>query len=255
MEPVSEEHSFYESAADGGGYFNFHSANVNRTPAHFHSNMEIIFVRKGGILVSINGEERKLRKGDIALSNGFDVHYYYGDSDSQIYVLVFSNSYMLNDIAEDSAFENFYLESEHTEEIFDFIDFFYCRIKPDTIELRSSLVNAVMGMLRRIHAPKRIDKRGSANFHEILSYINKNINEDISCESVAGAFGFTKNYFSMLFNKYTGMHFRSFVNRLRLKEVQSEVDKNSEEPITKIVLRCGFQSLNTYYRALCATKE
>ena len=129
------------------------------------------------------------------------------------------------------------------------LDYFFNKVKPNTLELRSSLVNLIVGLLLRISPAKKVEKRGTAEFHEISSYIYKNINSDISCESVAASFGFIKNYFSILFNRYTGMHFRNFVNRIRCENVQIELKNNPQEPITKAVLNCGFQSLNTYYRS------
>ena len=75
--------------------------------------------------------------------------------------------------------------------------------------------------------------------------------ESLTLEGLAAAFGYSKNYFSAMFNRVTGMHLKDYVNRLRLQRAKARLDsKNRSETVLEIASDCGFNSLNTFYRAL-----
>jgi len=252
---MEDNASFYEKKADSGEYFNFHSARANVMPAHFHNNMEIIFVQQGTICVGINGVERVEKAGDIAVSNSFDVHYYRGSSDSLIFVLVFSGSYLKGESLDNTAFDNFLTPCADTPLLFDALKLFSTQVKPDDKYLRSALVNFVVGLLARNYGTRPVGRKDSGGFREILGYIQQNIKEDLTSDSLAKHFGYTKNYFSTLFNQFTGMHFRDYLNRIRLEKIADLIEKNPSMSITEAALDCGYKSLNTYYRALHKAQE
>lgn len=66
----------------------------------------------------------------------------------------------------------------------------------------------------------------------------------------AETFGYSKNYLSFLFNKYTGMGFCDYLSRVRITEAMKRLsDEKNESGVTAIAMECGFNSMNTFYRA------
>lgn len=246
------EKSFYESQADEMYYFNFHYATNNIMPAHFHSNTEMLFVNKGRVKVIINGKEAILKKNDIAISNAFDVHYYLGDVDSEVYVLVYGNIYHSKSPMEknNKVFDNFLYHNEGTKEIFELLQMFYGQKSDDNFELKLGFINYLYGLLLKHYPNQVIDKdKADKEFSTILLYVSKNSNKNIKLDDVAKKFGYSKNHFSMIFNKITGMHFRDYLNRIRLEKMEEIMKNDSNLSICTAALNCGFNSLNTYYRA------
>lgn len=242
---------YYEKKADEPYYFNFHYAINNTMIAHFHKNLEMMFVAKGIVNAKVDGVERKLSCGDIAIINPCNIHYYNGEEDSEVYILVYGSvfKYLGQNEKDDVVFNNFLLHNDKTYKIFDLLKVL---IKENNlnIEMKTGFINYLHGLLKLIYKDDLIQKKSSINdFSNVLLYISKNSTEDLNIEEVALKFGYSKNYFSYLFNKYTGMHFRQYVNAIRLELVEELLLHNDNISICDAVLSCGFNSMNTYYRA------
>ena len=65
--------SFYELPAEGKDYFYFHLRDKVETTPHFHSAIELHFVKEGEINVIVDGEKRTLRAGDACFCDSFSV--------------------------------------------------------------------------------------------------------------------------------------------------------------------------------------
>lgn len=246
-----QENLFYEKQADDLYYFNFHYARNNTMKAHFHKNVEMLFVIKGTVKAIINGEEGILNNNDIAISNGCDIHYYLGDSDSEVYVLVFGNIFRYKKANENDEqhFKNYLYHNDKTYKIFDLLKMFYKEKNPN-LNLKVGFINYLYGLLTDIYSDKIMKKNTSNNdFSNILFYISKNASQELRIEDIAKRFGYSKNHFSSLFNKYMGIHFREYLNSIRLECVEEIINNNPNVSICDAVLSSGFNSMNTYYRA------
>ncbi len=240
---------FYETYTDNNYYFNFHSAKNNLMPAHYHGSTEIIFVKKGRVKVIVSGKERILTAKEIAVFNRFDVHCICGEEFSDLYVLVF-NEMFYPKFARGRVLENFLSVGENTENIFSLLDYFYRLRENSTRMMQAGFIELLLGILYNSYSTHEKDDNGTDYYIQILMYINKNCSESLTLESIASHFGYTKHYFSMLFNKFTGMHLRDYINRLRVERVIAYKKEHPDEPISRAAFSCGFNSLNTYYRAL-----
>ena len=210
---------FYENNTDDSYYFNFHLAKNNFMPAHYHKSTEIIFVRQGRVKVIVNGKERILSAKEIAVFNRFDVHCIRGEEKSELYILVFSEMFYPK-LARGFVLENFLSTGKNTEEVFSLLDYFYRLRESSTHMMQAGFIEMLLGILYAsysVHEEKWDD--GADYYIKILRYIDKNCAEALTLENIAAHFGYTKHYFSMLFNKFTGMHLREYLNRLRVERV------------------------------------
>lgn len=242
---------FYESTADELDYFNFHYAVHNLMPAHFHNNTEFLFVNKGKIRVIINGVERVLDQYDIAISNSFDIHYYDGDLDSEVYILVYGSNYKINSLTKTNyVYNNFLYKNDASKDIFELVSLFYKNKDNMNYEAKTGFVCLLYGFIEKLYPASIVMQRDNRkDFVKILQYIAENYFNDLNIDNVAKMFGYTKNHFSMLFNKYTAMHFRDYINRIRIEKISEDFRENPDIPQIDIISENGFNSLNTYYRA------
>lgn len=248
MQNEKEELGFYESNTDEYGYFNFHLAENNFVEAHFHESTEMIFVKKGNVEVIINGEKRLLKEGEIAVFNRYDVHFINGEKNSFIYVLVFNDSF--DDTKNTLIFDNFLPVCESTENIFSFLDLFYKFTNDSSKEMKSCFVVLLKGILAKSYSHKNTVDKKTNSFIEILDYVRTHYRENINLDSICKKFGYTRNYFSTLFNNYTGMHLRAYINKLRIAYVNDMIKSRPDDQIYVIAYEAGFSSLTTFYRAL-----
>lgn len=240
---------FYEQNADELYHFNFHRAENNYVTAHFHRGIELAFVCGGSVRIVINGEERVLHEGEISVANGYDVHYYDGRDSSSIFVLLFGDHYKSDSMLAGKCFANFLTDREKNKVLFDYLGLIP-QSRPLNELLKKGIANTVLGLIVELYGlrEKRTDEK--YRFTEVLAYLEEHYREDITLDELSAQFGYTKNYFSTLFNRFTGTHLRNYLNDLRVEKVNKLVEDDKNITITGAVFSSGFNSLNTYYRAL-----
>ena len=100
-------------------------------------------------------------------------------------------------------------------------------------------------------------KRSSENdfLSEVNSFIEDNLNSDISLDDIARHFNYTKSYFCRYFKKITGNTFWEYYTMFRLEKSVELIRSNSKENFTGIAVKSGFknvrsfnQSFKEYYR-------
>ena len=241
------DNSFYEREADGRGYFSVMKTRNNRTPAHFHNATEIIAVTEGEERVVINGAERILSAGEIGVSNSFDVHYYDCPTSSAVTVVMLSEEYTAHfKETFGGSPQNFFLKSGKSEEMLSLIETLY-RFQGENKLVVSGYVDVLLGTMYEASPSVKDTGGGGGRLAEILRYLDDNLRSDLSLASVAARFGYSTNYFSSLFNRFTGMHFKDYLNRLRIARAAAMIESGAK--VGEILSMCGFESANTYYRA------
>lgn len=247
--------SFYEKAADDSGYIYFHKYEVKNSPAqsatlHFHDSIEFIFMLQGESLVRINSEEKRLTKGEIGFSNCFDTHDYKPEKGAQYYVVLISSKFLSSYDFQAYTFAPFIEKTDGFEQIRAFLDMIYPIWEGAEDNFRLGFVQMLLGLMTRLYPLKEKEKGKAAEIMvAALRYINERFFEEITLESLAFAFGYSKNYFSNLFNRFAGMDIREYLNRRRVIEFMKLRHSSPDMPIYKAAQACGFQSQNTFYRA------
>jgi AraC-like DNA-binding protein len=84
---------------------------------------------------------------------------------------------------------------------------------------------------------------------EVLVYVDKNFSSEITLDSIAGEFGYSKYYFSRMFNSLFGTNLNDYISIVRLGKA-IEMLKERYCSVSEAALECGFPSIPTFYRAL-----
>lgn len=239
--------SFYEREADRNRYFSVMKSTRNRTPAHFHNAMEIVAVTEGKERVVINGTERILSKGELGVSNSFDVHYYDAVGDSEVTVVMLSDEYTARFRKTfEERLPNFFCAGERSRELLALVEKLY-EVRDENRLIVSGYVDVLLGTLYDARTTVGKTPADGNRVVGILRFLDEHFAEKLTICSVADRFGYSANYFSALFNRFTGMHFRDYLNRLRVARASLLIEGG--EAAGSAIGRCGFDSPNTYYRA------
>ena len=70
--------------------------------------------------------------------------------------------------------------------------------------------------------------------------------EKISLSEISSHLGFSKYYFSKLFNSYMKCSFESYLASIRLTKFIEQLKPDTN--ITKLAFDCGFESISSFYR-------
>ena len=251
---------YYEKNADKEGYLKF----SKRTPSgrhsrivvpHFHNSCEMYVCVKGKYCVYINGERRIINEGEIAFVDRLTPHAagsVINDTPSEVYFII-ASSYYLNGIKwlEDETLSEFTERHEGFERIVSVLELATSFDGDMNEEMRRGFITLLFGMLKDYLGTKpRVSSKNNELLVEVMQYINDHITERITLESLSKRFGYEKTYFSRVFNKFLGINLREYLNRCRISESKRMREENPGMTVSMIAEQCGFDSPNTYYRAL-----
>jgi len=249
----------YEKEADEHYHFYFmyfsdmKSVNYKFAGSHIHKSIEMLVCTSGKMRTIINGEEKTIHEGEILIINSFDWHFYEYVGNASCYILVMTEDYM-NDLLPTNNIEfNNYIslnddELLETEKLLsvnfkNFDRLTFVGKKAFALTLFSMLESKDLFRQKKTNVNKTICRK-------IIDYIEEHYEEKITIDTVASYFGYSKNYFSSLFNKLIGETFNSFVNRYRAKKVEELRKANPNMLIEDIIYKVGFNSRETYYRCI-----
>lgn len=226
---------------------------ILETPAHVHRAPELLIVKKGEVEVIVDGEKKTLKDGEGCFYHSFCVHTYLSVVGAEGYVLM----------GEGEAFARFF--KLHNGKIppayFKFNDFkllenlhlFYesaCGKKVYEYAVFEGVLSILLANMEEIieFSDREPSKQGVAVCN-LLKYAEDNIQGDLSLKTVAEVFGYSREHFSKILNKYIAESWGDYVNRIRARRVKAMLMTHSELTVLDAAFMCGFESANTFYRA------
>lgn len=217
---------------------------------HFHRKVEVMYVTEGVKKFFASGKEMTLGKDCIFFANSYEMHGYEESPGSRQTVLVFPN-HMLRDYYD--AFGDKLLSGCVIE------DGEFCRsVLPHFEALAAGEGNP---LIRQAHCDMLLGSiteklgyaegvRGRQGFvDELLAYIGEHHTEDITLESMAEHFGYSRYYFSRMFNAALGTSITDYVSAVRLMHAL-DILKRTGCTVSEAAMESGFSSLPTFYRVL-----
>lgn len=247
---------YYEKAVDEKSYYLFYRGEYNEstephfTPAHCHDSYELLVVTRGEVEGTLNGVPTTVRAGDIVFLDSYDIHSFVFKN-CERYSLVFSKDYCRMLVDEGTTLPSYPVcDGASFMKITAELDRFYAEYGtqiPNGL-LVESLISYVLGIIEK--SCGRVPRREKSNdlMAEVLEYIKKRSESELTLTRVATKFGYTPNYFSSIFNKFVGMNFNDYLNYVRYTRA-AEIILLEGCTATDIAMKCGFGSMNTFYRA------
>ena len=108
-------------------------------------------------------------------------------------------------------------------------------------------------MLMRLCEQVEIETGGRIVNHEILKYIDDNINHRLTLTEIAHAFGYHPAYFSSFFSKMMGMTFSKYVMNRKISHA-SYLLETTAWPVERIAQELGFCDISHFIQRFKAIK-
>lgn len=244
---------YYELNAEDNRYFSFKLRPVETTPPHFHSAVEFIFVKEGTLTAVLDGEKKTLTSGNACFCDSFCVHSYQPDDYCNAYALIGASSF----------FKRYFKQFDATTppKFFNFEDFTLlktlsdlCYVQAENTKNRQAVAEGVSAILignlfsKTPFVPQKENKR-TLLVCDILSYAEKNFKDNLSLQTLAQRFGYSREHLSRILNDYLCQPWHQYVNRLRIRHAHTLLQEENPSTVTAILNECGFESPNTFYRA------
>ena len=222
----------------------------NVCPIHFHRKVEVMYVLSGEKKICAAGKEVTLFPDQIYFANSYEMHGYEESEGGRQTVIVFPN-HMLHDyyaVFGDKLMKGCIIRDGE-----------FCRsLLPD---IRAIVDGADNKLLLQAHCDMLLgsiaDKLGweegarsrQTFVDALIAYIGEHYAEEITLESMAEHFGYSRYYFSRMFNLALGTSITDYVSAVRLMHAL-DLMKNTGCTASEAALESGFNSIPTFYRVL-----
>lgn len=210
---------------------------------HYHSAVELSYVKVGEITFFTSEEMRVLQKGQVSLANSMEVHHsfpHFKTSSDELAGMTLQIDY---------AFLSQYIS--HLDEYR--FDISSPDVNQKIGDLMSDLIQLKDGNVFLCHAKcleicalleeSMVRKNYEDNMfiREVLKYTESHYFEDLNEQIVASYFGYSREHFSRLFKEATHISYALYLRRFRLIRAQ-ELLLNTSKSMRDISIACGFSS-------------
>ena len=222
-------------------------------PAHFHSSIELVYVKSGKITVIMNGHPYTVTEGQMILTSSYSVHVYSteeGEHNETITIIIPMTSIpSLQKILNQKAFKQEIYDVSKDEELSALLEI-ACRnwhdYSPETIKGISYMVLGLL--ISRVGLIDHPGNQKSNLMRDVLIYLQNNYQQPIRMEHLARHFGYSKSRFSRLFHDHLGCSMIEYLSNIRCRQAALLLIE-SDMTMLDIALAVGFECLRTFYRA------
>ena len=273
---------FYQTRVES---FSSFLSNDNTYPAHLHRQVEIMFVISGELEISMEEQVYPLKAGDISVAFPDKIHSLNTPKTSRVLLMVFDIDF-LQDFR--TAFTQYLPENpilnttnltEHgrnalswlislsknmpatadmpdienlpshpvvsdTTKIIDEQN----DISPNLLYTKSYLTIFLTDVFSYLKLNKRNTCTDRNICENILIYLDKHFQENVSLESTAKDLGISKFYLSQIFSNKLHTSFPSYVTARRLDYAEKLLSSTTKS-VTDIAFEAGFSSPRTFFRS------
>ena len=243
---------YFEAFRDRDNQIHIMSLRGKRFEAHFHSNIEVMYVADGELEVSINGEKRILAKGGVAVAESYVVHSLSATADADIRVAIIpviripDYGLMHRNLTFATPFLEPSLSGESIGALFRSFENYRRDSSP---MIGKGFAYLLLGMLTdalgTVPAHHRI-KDGVAVVGQMLRYMDEHYTEPLTLERLAVEFGYNKDYLSRVFNETIHMGFSRYLATMRLRYAVQLI-RTTDLSLEQIADRAGFGNPHSFY--------
>jgi AraC-like DNA-binding protein len=243
---------FFEIFRETSSHLHFGLTPDNAFDAHYHSNIELMYVLDGQMEVSVRGQSKLLTTGQMSIADSYDIHSYRTPASSLSYVVIiplemvgsFSKQY------EGKTFATpFLLETARTEQLRILLESLNQKREQNALATKGylyvilALLAEELGMVSSTHAAGTLGP-----IRDILIYLDTHYLQQVKLSELAHHFGYNQDYLSRIFNASIGCGFKHYINLLRARHAAILLD-SEDCSVTDICERSGFSSQRTFHRA------
>lgn len=231
---------------------------------HWHNEWELIRVKKGELLITLNDEQFHMREGDIVLIPGETLHG--GEPFGCVYECLVFDLYGLfkktdvvkpqlrpfyrMDLIPDCFFTN---EDRAPAYVLDVLS------QADSPCLTLEAISAISGLFAWLIREERYQSttnknRWSTRIKSVLEYIEVHYGEELSLDILANVAGMNARYFCKVFYSLTHTTPMNYVNFYRIEQASFLLD-TTDLSITEIAADCGFWESSYFTKVFKKYKE
>lgn len=238
-------------------------------PAHWHPEIEILFMLEGEAEITVGQKVYSMCSGDIYFVNPEEIHSVKAIKHPKYYAIVFSPS--LFSFHSGGFFQQNYtipiqklkmlfprkiLKSDQLyNDISELIqEILNCYKKQDEYQVIAiSNIIKICGLLKRSNKFIYVQKRKPINLEQAdlikksINYIKLNFSEQLTLSELSSVANMSDKYFCQIFRKQTGQTAFSFLHNVRVEHAMIML-KETNDSVLDISMDCGFENISFFIR-------
>lgn len=232
-------------------------------PVHWHDEVEIIFVKKGKVTISIQEEVFHAQPGDLFFVNSGELHFMESDDMSVEYYTILFPLEFISFQSEDAIEKEVFLPlrqkqllfpivpEEQKKQLIQWIEQMILvneeKIAGYQLRTRILLLELVDFLLKE-ECFKTADFSNATSLQrDLVAFVQKHYTEKISLSMLAQEFHLSEKYVSWYFKEHFSISFMQYVVHLRMSKAKDML-VTTDLPITEVALSCGYPSVNLFIR-------
>ena len=221
--------------------------------AHYHEEIEIIYIHSGSAVINVNGSEFTLQENDIYIVMPGEIHSISGIN-NVIYIMKFFTTSDFSFLKIDGhitpadehykTFKNI-IDEIASEDTARFLGYKYA-VNVQT----SKLMLEIIRTLKPVRIPSHLQKEVAHKMeflNKVNYYLEQNYKDKITIDSFAAYMGYSKYYFAHLFKETTQQSCIEFTTFFRLEKAKKPLSKGNT--ITEAAYSCGFNNIRSFNRS------
>jgi len=212
---------------------------------HYHSGIEIAYVFEGEARAVVGGKSVTAKASEAVITSAYTVHSY---SDSSVSAVV-----AILPPAEMPQIQKQLLSGIFPEAVVKDTDGTIHTLMTMLLEnqddavMRKGLSYTLIGYLMKKTGFAASDSASREGIMaKVLGYLSENYSQNLTVESLAQHFGYSRSRFSHLFKSNIGVSFPRYINILRCRDAARALIE-TDLPVVDIAINAGFNNTHTFY--------
>ncbi|CAM4203848.1 helix-turn-helix domain-containing protein [Erysipelothrix aquatica] len=223
--------------------------------AHWHANIELLYVVSGEAVVEIDGQPVRAKRGEIVIINSNSIHSVRSETDEVVYFCLIMDSTFCRSLNFDTVNCRFHHLTNDLEmrNIFQIIANESQQAKPFYQKAVRALCNTMLILLYRNQLIEHTLVRTNTSdrmaiIKQAIEYIHHHFNRDISLDEISQEIGISKFYFCRIFKDVTGITPNNYIFQVRCNHAHQLLSER-DLSVAECSDICGFNS--TAYFTKC----
>lgn len=263
LEETMPEAIYKEHYQDSPIRIRYQTTRGSYSTAHWHPELEIVYLLNGTADFVIEGQRFRLVQGDALVIDSNQIHEVQArQSMMQLIIhvnrdfidsrLKSSDRYLIHLSREELVDKQLGSYLELLDRLKELVSLYVRQPAGYLIESESIVLDVCYRLIRDFAIPLTREDRPDLThkqerIRDILNYINDHYKEKISLENISSEFGLSREYFSRLFRQTVGMTFTEHLNRVRLTHAYQEL-LTTDKPVLLIMEEQGFTNYKLFNR-------
>lgn len=239
---------YYEAHRDRMRLPHTWMATQNICLPHFHAGIELVYVRKGELEATINGQNMILRENQLLVVNCYSVHRFIStDSVTITSIIPLSTVPSMQKLLTTNRFKSNIIDDDTEGNLSMLMRLLSER--PTNEFIQKGLCYTILGYLIEHITLEPLASTDQVDLIcKILNYLNDNYTQQITVDQLASKFGYSRSRFSHMFKSTIGYSLPQYLNMLRCRSI-AEALVSTDTPVVELAINAGFNNTHSFYTA------